>query len=237
MGLFVQRKVARWNRHRGRRIGGRGDLGRRADAQAIRGVAGGRRPERFGQRHPERGAESGPPAFFALLIIGHRFPLEGQEGGCSIPYAKSLTVVIAGCWAITLDPASRLTLAGISRHDWGAEWWGRLIGPALRSEIDPPWKSGIVKPPVDLQLPAGAIARVAPKGLRSCCGSNRGCHYNSGLPPPAHGVHSLAGRRRSAVHALHRLRHFDHRGKAAAANSDAHLKSQPEVARVLGTAG
>jgi len=65
------------------------------------------------------------------------FPWEGRKDGCSIPYAKSLTVVIAGLLAITLDPALRLTLAGMGRHGWGQQWWGRLIGSALRCEIDP----------------------------------------------------------------------------------------------------
>src|SRR5262249_20826660 len=108
-----------------------------ADAQEIRGVAGGRRPERFGQRHPERGAGSGPPAFFALLIIGHRFPLEGQEGRLFHPIRQEPDRGDRGLLAITLDPALRLTLAGMGRHDWGRQWWGRLIGSALRSEIDP----------------------------------------------------------------------------------------------------
>ena len=76
--------------------------------------------------------EVGRPAFFALLIMAVAFlpvlALEGQEGRLFHPlaYAKSLTMLVAALLAITLDPALRLTLAGLGRRDWGRRWWGRL---------------------------------------------------------------------------------------------------------------
>jgi Cu(I)/Ag(I) efflux system membrane protein CusA/SilA len=87
--------------------------------------------------------EVGRPAFFALLIMAIAFlpvlALEGQEGRLFHPlaYAKSLTLLIAALLAITLDPALRLTLAGLGRRDWGRQWWGRLMNSTLRSEIRP----------------------------------------------------------------------------------------------------
>ena len=69
--------------------------------------------------------EVGRPAFFALLIMAVAFlpvlALEGQEGRLFHPlaYAKSLTMLIAALFAITLDPALRLTLADLGRRDWG----------------------------------------------------------------------------------------------------------------------
>jgi copper/silver efflux system protein len=87
--------------------------------------------------------EVGRPAFFALLIMAVAFlpvlALEGQEERLFHPlvYGKSLTMLIAALLAITLDPALRLTLAGLGRRDWGGhgQWWGRLIDSALRSKI------------------------------------------------------------------------------------------------------
>jgi copper/silver efflux system protein len=85
--------------------------------------------------------EVGRPAFFALLIMAIAFlpvlALEGQEGRLFHPlaYAKSLTMLIAALLTITLDPALRLTLADLGRRDWGRQWWGRLMHSALRSEI------------------------------------------------------------------------------------------------------
>src|SRR6185369_11945714 len=85
--------------------------------------------------------EVGRPAFFALLIMAIAFlpvlALEGQEGRMFHPlaYAKSLTMLIAALLAITLDPALRLTLAGLARRDWGRQWWGRVFTSMLRSEI------------------------------------------------------------------------------------------------------
>ncbi len=85
--------------------------------------------------------EVGRPAFFALLIMAIAFlpvlALEGQEGRLFHPlaYAKSLTMLIAALLAITLDPALRLTLAGLGLRDWGRRWWGRLMNSTLRSKI------------------------------------------------------------------------------------------------------
>jgi len=44
-------------------------------------------------------------------------------------------MVIAAVLAITLDPALRLSLAGLGRRDWGPHWWGRLMRSALASKI------------------------------------------------------------------------------------------------------
>src|SRR5258708_7452432 len=71
--------------------------------------------------------EVGRPAFFALLIMAIAFlpvlALEGQEGRLFHPlvYAKSLTMLIAALFAITLDPALRLTLADLGRRSWGCQ--------------------------------------------------------------------------------------------------------------------
>ena len=80
--------------------------------------------------------EVGRPACFALLIMAVAFlpvlSLEGQEGRLFHPlvYAKSLTMLIAALFAITLDPALRLTLADLGGRDWG-----RLLNSLLRSRI------------------------------------------------------------------------------------------------------
>jgi copper/silver efflux system protein len=56
------------------------------------------------------------PSFFALLVIGVSFlpvlSLEGQEGRLFRPlaYTKNLSMIIAACLAITLDPALRVLL-------------------------------------------------------------------------------------------------------------------------------
>jgi copper/silver efflux system protein len=81
------------------------------------------------------------PAFFALVIMAIAFlpvlALEGQEGRLFHPlvYAKSLTMMIAAVLAVTLDPALRISLVGLSRHNWGTQWWGRLAGSALNGRI------------------------------------------------------------------------------------------------------
>ena len=85
--------------------------------------------------------EVGRPAFFALVIMAVAFlpvlALEGQEGRLfhSLAYAKSLTMLVAALLAITLDPALRLTFAGLGPRDWGRRWWGRLANSVLRSKI------------------------------------------------------------------------------------------------------
>jgi Cu(I)/Ag(I) efflux system membrane protein CusA/SilA len=85
--------------------------------------------------------EVGRPAFFALVIMSIAFlpvlALEGQEGRLFHPlaYAKSLTMLVAALLAITLDPALRLTLAGLGLRDWGQRWWGRIMNSALHRGI------------------------------------------------------------------------------------------------------
>jgi len=85
--------------------------------------------------------EVGRPAFFALIIMAIAFlpvlALEGQEGRLFHPlvYAKSLTMLIAALFAITLDPALRLTLADLGRRSWGGQWWGRLVDSLLSGKI------------------------------------------------------------------------------------------------------
>ena len=124
-GAFVQRDVAGGNRHRGRRAGGRGHRGGGADPQETGGVADGRRPGDADSVILSAVKEVGRPAFFALLIMAIAFlpvlALEGQEGRLFHPlaYAKSLTMLTAALLTITLDPALRLTLAGLGRRDGG----------------------------------------------------------------------------------------------------------------------
>jgi Cu(I)/Ag(I) efflux system membrane protein CusA/SilA len=66
--------------------------------------------------------EVGRPAFFALLIMAIAFlpvlALEGQEGRLFHPlvYAKSLTLLIAALFAITFDPALRVTLSQLGHR-------------------------------------------------------------------------------------------------------------------------
>jgi len=44
-------------------------------------------------------------------------------------------LLVAALLAITLDPALRLTLAGLEQRTWGHRWWGRLMSSTLRSKI------------------------------------------------------------------------------------------------------
>ena len=111
----VHKKLEEWQRE-----GGRGD----AESVILSAVK-----------------EVGRPAFFALLIMAVAFlpvlALEGQEGRLfhALAYAKSLTLLVAALLAITLDPALRLTLAGLEQRTWGHRWWGRLMSSTLRSKI------------------------------------------------------------------------------------------------------
>ena len=85
--------------------------------------------------------EVGRPAFFALVIMSVGFlpvlALEGQEGRLFHPlaYAKCLTMMAAALLAITLDPALRLTLAGLERRQWGTSWWSRPMKAIFVSRI------------------------------------------------------------------------------------------------------
>src|SRR5712692_3528959 len=85
--------------------------------------------------------EVGRPAFFALLIMAIAFlpvlALEGQEGRLFHPlaYSKSLTMLVAAILAITLDPALRLSFAGLGRREWGGSWRGRAMRAMFSREV------------------------------------------------------------------------------------------------------
>jgi Cu(I)/Ag(I) efflux system membrane protein CusA/SilA len=186
--------------------------------------------------------EVGRPAFFALLIMAIAFlpvlALEGQEGRLFHPlaYAKSLTMLIAALLAITLDPALRLTLAGLGRRDWGRQWWGRLIDSALRSEIRREEQHPLSRLLIRLYQPAllhalrhkGFVAAVVllAAALTVPVYRRLGTEF---IPPLDEGVllympSTVTGISITEAKRLLQL-------------TDARLKSQPEVAHVLGKAG
>jgi Cu(I)/Ag(I) efflux system membrane protein CusA/SilA len=191
--------------------------------------------------------EVGRPAFFALLIIAIGFlpvlALEGQEGRLFHPlaYAKSLTMLIAALLAITLDPALRLTLAGMGRrdwglHDWGQQWWGRLINSALRSEIRREEQHPLSNLLIRIYQPA-LLSALRHKGVVSAVvliaaavtvpvyrrlGTEFIPRMDEGvllyMPSTVSGISITEAKRLLQL-------------------TDARLKSQPEVAHVLGKAG
>ncbi len=186
--------------------------------------------------------EVGRPAFFAMLIMAVAFvpvlALEGQEGRLFHPlaYAKSLTILVAALLAITLDPALRLTLARLGHIDWGARWWGRLMKFAfgvgiLREEHHPLSRSLIRVYRPALQYALGrkglvAAVLVTAAAVTVLLYRQLGTEF---VPPLDEGVllympSTAPGISIGEAERLLRL-------------TDARLKSQPEVAHVLGKAG
>ena len=81
--------------------------------------------------------------FFALLVIAVSFlpvlTLQAQEGRMFRPlaYTKTLSMLVAACLAITLDPALRLLLAGIKRFEFRPLWLCRLANTLLIGRVTP----------------------------------------------------------------------------------------------------
>ena len=186
--------------------------------------------------------EVGRPAFFALLIMAIAFlpvlALEGQEGRLFHPlaYAKSLTMLIAALLAITLDPALRLTLAGLGRRDWGRQWWGRLMNSALRSKIRREEQHPLSRLLIRIYQPAllhalrhkGFVAAVVliAAALTVPVYRRLGAEF---IPPLDEGVLLYMPSTVSGISITE--------AKRLLQLTDARLKSQPEVAHVLGKAG
>jgi Cu(I)/Ag(I) efflux system membrane protein CusA/SilA len=186
--------------------------------------------------------EVGRPAFFALLIMSVAFlpvlALEGQEGRLFHPlaYAKSLTMLIAALLTITLDPALRLTLSGLGRRDWGSQWWGRLFHSALRGRIRREEQHPVSLLLIRIYQPAllaglrhkGMVAAVVLIAMAITVPVYRrlGTEF---MPPLDEGVllympSTVPGISITEAKRLLQL-------------TDSRLKSQPEVAHVLGKAG
>jgi Cu(I)/Ag(I) efflux system membrane protein CusA/SilA len=83
------------------------------------------------------------PSFFALLVIAVSFlpvlTLEAQEGRLFKPlaYTKSLSIVVAACLAITLDPALRLLFTRLTPFSLRPAWVSRLANAVLVGRIRP----------------------------------------------------------------------------------------------------
>ena len=182
------------------------------------------------------------PAFFALVIMAIAFlpvlALEGQEGRLFHPlvYAKSLAMVIAALMAITLNPALRLTLTQSGRRDWGPRWWGRTVGSVFGSRIRPEEDHRLNRLLIRLYEPAlvyalghkrvvaivvllaAALTVPVYRGL----GTELIPELDEGallyMPSTVSGISITEARRLLQL-------------------ADARLKSQPEVAHVLGKAG
>jgi Cu(I)/Ag(I) efflux system membrane protein CusA/SilA len=79
--------------------------------------------------------------FFALLVIAVSFlpvlTLQAQEGRMFKPlaYTKTLTMIIAACLAITLDPALRILLTRVKRFDFRPEWLCRVANAVLFGQV------------------------------------------------------------------------------------------------------
>jgi copper/silver efflux system protein len=186
--------------------------------------------------------EVGRPAFFALLIMAIAFlpvlALEGQEGRLFHPlaYAKSLTMMIAALLTITLNPALRLTLADLGRRDWGRQWWGRLFHSALRSKIRREEQHPFSRLLISVYQPAllhalshkafvAAVVMVA-AAVTVPVYRRLGSEF---IPPMDEGVLLYMPSTVSGVSITE--------AKRLLQLTDARLKNQPEVARVLGKAG
>ncbi len=186
--------------------------------------------------------EVGRPAFFALVIMAVAFlpvlALEGQEGRLFHPlaYAKSLTMLVAALLAITLDPALRLTLAGLGLRDWGRRWWGRLINSALRSKIRREEQNPLSRLLIRIYQPVllhalrhkGSVAVIILAAAVATVPVYRrlGSEF---LPPLDEGVLLYMPSTVSAISITEATRLLQ--------LTDSRLKSLPEVAHVLGKAG
>ncbi|MFL5396338.1 MAG: efflux RND transporter permease subunit, partial [Myxococcales bacterium] len=93
--------------------------------------------------------EVGGPGFFALLVIAVSFlpilALEAQEGRLFKPlaYTKSLTMLIAGVLAITLDPALRLFFTRAKPFKFKSKIATRFVNAVAVGEIQPEEKHPI----------------------------------------------------------------------------------------------
>jgi len=85
--------------------------------------------------------EVGGPSFFALLVIAVSFlpvlTLEAQEGRLFKPlaYTKNLSMIVAACLAITLDPALRLLFTRRNAFVLRPAWLSRLANAVLVGRI------------------------------------------------------------------------------------------------------
>jgi Cu(I)/Ag(I) efflux system membrane protein CusA/SilA len=186
--------------------------------------------------------EVGRPAFFALLIMAVAFlpvlALEGQEGRLFHPlaYAKSLTMLVAALLAITLDPALRLTLAGLGPRDWGQRRWGRLMNSVLRSKIRSEEHHPLSRLLIRIYQPVlqhalrhkGLVAAVVLAAAVITIPAYRrlGAEF---VPPLDEGVLLYMPSTVSAISITE--------AKRLLQLTDSRLKSLPEVAHVLGKAG
>jgi Cu(I)/Ag(I) efflux system membrane protein CusA/SilA len=81
------------------------------------------------------------PSFFALLVIAVSFlpvlTLEAQEGRLFKPlaYTKTLSILIAACLAITLDPALRLLLTHAQNFRFRPAWVCRTANAVFVGQI------------------------------------------------------------------------------------------------------
>jgi copper/silver efflux system protein len=182
------------------------------------------------------------PAFFALVIMAIAFlpvlALEGQEGRLFHPlvYAKSLTMLIAALMAVTLDPALRLTLAGLGRRDWGRGWWQRVIGATLGSKIRREEENSFSRLLIRIYEPAllhalghkraVAAAVLIAAALTVPVYRSLGTEF---IPPLDEGVLLYMPSTVSGISMTE--------AKRLLQITDARLKGQPEVAHVLGKAG
>jgi Cu(I)/Ag(I) efflux system membrane protein CusA/SilA len=174
--------------------------------------------------------EVGRPAFFALLVMAVAFlpvlALEGQEGRLFHPlaYAKSLTMLVAALLAITLDPALRLSVARLA-HRWpiaaraGSEERHPLSRLLIRV-YQPALLFALRRKTLVAALVLAAIAITAPAWQRL------GTEF---IPPLDEGVLLYMPSTAPGISITE--------AKRLLALTDARLKSQPEVAQVLGKAG
>ena len=97
--------------------------------------------------------------FFALLVIAVSFlpvlTLQAQEGRMFRPlaYAKTLTMLVAACLAVTLDPALRLLLAGIKRFEFRPDWLCRVANSLLLGTVTQEEDHPISRPMIKLYEP------------------------------------------------------------------------------------
>jgi Cu(I)/Ag(I) efflux system membrane protein CusA/SilA len=186
--------------------------------------------------------EVGRPAFFALLIMAVAFlpvlALEGEEGRLFHPlaYAKSLTMLVAALFAITLDPALRLTMVRIGQSRWGTSRWSRILGFAFGGRIWPEERHPINRMLIRVYHPAlryslrrkplvAAVVLIAAAATVPVW-RHLGVEF---VPPLDEGVLLYMPSTAPGISVTE--------AKRLLQLADARLKSQPEVARVMGKAG
>ena len=87
--------------------------------------------------------EVGGPTFFALLVMAVSFlpvlTLEAQEGRMFKPlaYTKNLSLLVAACLVITLDPALRLWITRLRAYAFRPAWLCRLANVVLVGKVHP----------------------------------------------------------------------------------------------------